>query len=178
MKADALLEKIRVVVIDDDPSILDYIKLMLKGKCREVITYEDPITCLKNMTCDDSTLILCDIEMPSMNGLELYTKLKSKFGKIPALFITGHLDYEYFSRLVESGAITVVEKPFTKEKLLFNVMVGARYVLQRSISEKSYKTLLHHFDELKNLYTANENIMKIDDLESKIKDYYQIRDYI
>jgi putative two-component system response regulator len=65
------------------------------------------------------SLILLDIEMPGMSGIEAIKVLKSddRYKKIPIIFLTGNVDAAMEARCYEAGAVDYINKPFSEEML-------------------------------------------------------------
>jgi len=66
-------------------------------------------------------VVLLDISMPGMSGLELQETLQAQQIRIPIIFITGHGDVPMSVRALKAGALDFIEKPFNKELLLSRI---------------------------------------------------------
>jgi len=108
-----------VLVVDDEPDILNLTRLVLKKAGIDVVTARDAEECLMKLEYERPDLILLDVVMPGMNGFELCKKLKGnpKTKNIRIVLYTV-LDRERDRELsTESGADGFLNKPLTPEDL-------------------------------------------------------------
>jgi len=78
-----------ILIVDDDKAVLDLLETKLRGKYRTLAT-TNPNEALAIARDKRPDLLLCDMDMPDMNGMELAAKVrKQAAGKIPVLFLTG-----------------------------------------------------------------------------------------
>lgn len=114
---------IRILIIDDDLEFADVLRmhLMAAGYAAEVA--EDAVEGGKSILERPPSLVLCDIGMPYLNGLELMSLMQSdaKSASIPVVFISGRSDSSTMTRAVELGAADFLAKPVTREQLLQTV---------------------------------------------------------
>lgn len=110
----------RILVIDDDPKILEILNVLLSGAGYEVRTTADPRQALPVATEFRPDLAILDIAMPVVDGFEVASRLRSD----PALagtrliFLTARDATAWLRRAQELRAAAYVEKPFQKEALL------------------------------------------------------------
>ena len=107
-----------VFVVDDDASIRDAVKSLLKsvGLRAEVFgSTEEFVSAPRPQV--PSCLVL-DVRLPGMSGLEFQDELETTGIRIPIIFVTAHGDIPMTSRAMKAGAIEVLPKPFQKKELL------------------------------------------------------------
>lgn len=104
--------KINVVVIDDEREILSIIEkfLIRDGKYR-VTTYENPVKGLAALP-KDTDVILLDVMMPQINGLDLLPKLKEKLPDVKVIIMTAYSTLQVVTEAHRKGATDYVMKPF------------------------------------------------------------------
>jgi DNA-binding response OmpR family regulator len=85
--------KKKILLVDDEPDILDSLKIGLEDNGFAVETYTDSVLALSNFKADVYDIVLLDVKMPKMNGFELYEKLREKDSKVNVCFITAHEVY-------------------------------------------------------------------------------------
>jgi CheY-like chemotaxis protein len=128
-------EKNRILIVDDELDIARLFKLGLeRGGGFEVDVYNDPITALSNYRPGIYDLLLLDIKMPKMSGLELYQKVKEKYkgekGMVKVCFITAFEEYyNEFQRLfpgLETDCF--IRKPISIDKLVEVVKMKLGYL--------------------------------------------------
>lgn len=112
----------KIMVVDDEQNIRDVIKLQLGMAGFHILEAENGEQAIKLMRQDDNFisvgLILCDIRMPKVNGIEVVDYLKQEAPGIPIVVITGYPDTELAVSLLKKGVKDYLVKPIEKEKLL------------------------------------------------------------
>jgi CheY-like chemotaxis protein len=116
-------EKRRILIVDDEPDIARLFKLGLESEGGfEVDVYNDPIAALSNYRPGVYNLLLLDIKMPKMNGLELYQKIREKEenGGVKVCFVTAFEEYfKEFERSFPNLELDCfIRKPVSIDKLV------------------------------------------------------------
>ncbi|MBI4383418.1 MAG: response regulator [Nitrospinae bacterium] len=115
----------KILVIDDEKNVRDVIRLHLEQAGFHILEAgngEEGISLLKeenNMV--NVGVILCDIRMPKVNGIEMIDYLRQEAPGIPIAVITGYPDTELAVSLLKKGVKDYLVKPIEKEKLLETV---------------------------------------------------------
>ena len=119
--ADATLAKNKILVVDDDPSVRRMLTLLFDATCTVLLAASGE-EALKMLAAQRPRLMLLDMTMPGMTGLEV---LKASHAAAPAMtviMLTGAVDVELAKKALELGAVEYVTKPFDltrlKEKVL------------------------------------------------------------
>ncbi|MDD4986827.1 MAG: response regulator, partial [Dehalococcoidales bacterium] len=121
----------RILVVDDEPTILAFLKKVLGGEGYEVTTIGSGKEALGLIKEQRYSLIICDIKMPGLSGTELYDEL----GKIApslqkrAIFITGDVIGPVTNKFLERTRVPCVAKPFD--------IAGLKKEVNRVIGEKT-----------------------------------------
>ena len=117
------MAKGKILVVDDEAEVREVIKLQLehnKGlNVLEAVDGQDAIDILKsgdNMV--NVGVILCDIRMPRVNGVECIQFIREQAPGIPIVVVTGYPDAELATDLLEKGVKDYLVKPVEREKLL------------------------------------------------------------
>jgi len=103
---------------DDDRAILDVITEILTLDGNEVIVAEDGIQGLEQFKNQLPDLVITDLEMPRMDGIELIESLTAQFGDVPFIVITGSSDMSLIEEVIDLEANRVLHKPFEVDMLL------------------------------------------------------------
>lgn len=115
----------KILVVDDEQDIRDVIKLHLEGEGYHLLEAENGEEAIKVLRDGDNMinvgLILCDIRMPKVNGIECIDFLKQQAPGIPVVVVTGYPDTEMATSLLKKGVIDYLVKPVAKEKLIETV---------------------------------------------------------
>jgi DNA-binding response OmpR family regulator/phenylpyruvate tautomerase PptA (4-oxalocrotonate tautomerase family) len=118
----------RILVIDDEPGMVDMVKDWLESKGYEVITALDGSDGLTKAQEKDPAVIILDIKMPGMDGFEVLSRLRSnsKTQDKPVIMLTRKREIESMEKATHYGATDYIMKPFSVENLLSMVR---RYIL-------------------------------------------------
>jgi CheY-like chemotaxis protein len=111
----------RILVIDDEQEMRDLLRWMLEREGYEVVTAEDGKEGLRLYRENLADLIITDLIMPEMEGIETILALKHDFPgvKVIAMSGGGHVGPDPYLKIAEGvGAIRVFAKPFSREELL------------------------------------------------------------
>jgi len=113
----------KILVVDDEAEVREVIKLQLESNkglnVLEAVDGQDAIDILKsgdNMV--NVGVILCDIRMPRVNGVECIQFIREQAPGIPIVVVTGYPDAELATDLLEKGVKDYLVKPVEREKLL------------------------------------------------------------
>ena len=115
-------ETARVAVVDDDQSVREAIRSLLRSVGMVVDLFASAEEFLKEVSLKDTKCLILDVRMTGMSGLELQERLVSAHHEIPIIFITAHAsDTEARTRAMRAGAVNFLHKPFNDETLLKDV---------------------------------------------------------
>ena len=129
------MKKGRVLVIDDDPAMLDACAETLVYYGYDVLLREDPRLAITTVQQDTFDLVLLDLKMPGMNGLDLLREIRSLDSKVLAVMITAFPTIATAVEAVREGAFDYLPKPFTPEQLL---IVVDRALAQKRLAEENF----------------------------------------
>ena len=113
-----------IAVVDDDESVRESLPDLLKEFGYAVRAFSSGEEFLESGCVDRTDCLILDVAMPGITGPELQTELKNRKEDIPIIFITAHGDETTRPRLLESGAVECLSKPFS-EKALLNALSAA-----------------------------------------------------
>jgi two-component system, OmpR family, response regulator ChvI len=116
-----------VAVVDDDKQIVTLIKDILESEGYDVVSYRDSYTALHEIRSRAPDLVILDVIMPKMNGIELLRCLRQK-SDVPVIFLTGLLEEGEELLGLQAGADDYIHKPFSQRALIERV----KSVLRRS----------------------------------------------
>jgi CheY-like chemotaxis protein len=117
------MDKPRILIIDDNASFRELLRIMLSGEGYEVVVAEDAVDGGKAMLAGRFDLAICDIDMPYMNGLELLAALRAdpNTATLKVVLLSGRQDIETLTRAEELGVLDYLIKPVTRERLLESI---------------------------------------------------------
>ena len=125
-KAKAL-KNVRVLVVDDEPSIVDFIQLTLQESGYEVEAYTDSVLAQKNAAQQVFDLALIDINMPEINWVELARRLLDISLSTEIIIITGVPDEENLDPCLRMGLTHFLFKPFNESQLVYTVYAALHF---------------------------------------------------
>lgn len=117
-----------IMVVDDNPDIITIVKTILEGKGYQVLSASSGQELLNLLTDRKPDLIILDIMMPEMDGLEVLGRLKAvtETASIPVILLTAKVQYEDVLGGYKLGADYYITKPFTSTQLVngINLLLG------------------------------------------------------
>ncbi|MEQ1877571.1 MAG: response regulator [Bdellovibrionia bacterium] len=116
----------RILVVDDEPAIRNLLKVSLEAHKFEIALAENGANGLKLAAEFHPHLVILDLGLPDMNGLEVLKKLR-EWTTIPVLILTVSDDEPTKVRLLDAGADDYLSKPFGTPELLARIRVGLRH---------------------------------------------------
>jgi DNA-binding NtrC family response regulator len=112
------MQQCTIVVVDDDPGVLKALTLLLQAFHWTVVPFSSPqqvVEYLKDNPAPD--LILSDLRMPAMNGLELLASVRDLMVSVPFVLMSGHATPQEAKEAEELGTSGFLPKPFTPVQL-------------------------------------------------------------
>ena len=111
----------KVLICDDEEGIRESLKIIL-GDHYDLVVTKDGEQCLDCLTkTKDIGLVLIDIKMPRVNGLEILKEIKVEHPSLPVIIVTGYKSVETATEAVRLGASGYIVKPFKSEEILATV---------------------------------------------------------
>src|SRR4051812_22376769 len=107
-----------ITVVDDDASVRQSLHRLVRSLGYEVVSYSTVAEYLRSLTLADTTLLILDVQMPGMSGLDLQNVIVALRSPIPIIFITAHPEEEVRIRAMNMGAFGFLEKPFDDQALI------------------------------------------------------------
>ncbi len=116
----------KVLVVDDEKNICENVNKILSKANYEVVQAENAQEALDKMARDSFSLLLSDMVMPGMNGLELLKQVKKEWPMTKALIMTAYASTDTAVKAMQLGALDYITKPFTPDELrnIINLAVG------------------------------------------------------
>lgn len=101
-----------VLIIDDEPAMLEIVEIFVTDLGAKACLAPDGLTALKILQTQPVSLILSDIKMPGLNGLDLMRKLNAQCINVPVVYLSGYSDRDLVLRALRLGALDFISKPF------------------------------------------------------------------
>lgn len=110
-----------VFVVDDDALVRRSLDATLSLAGFKVVQFASAQQFLEQVSLTQSGCVLVDVRMPGMDGLTLQEELSKRHAPMSIIMMTGHADVPLTVRAMKAGALDVLEKPFSGEKLILQV---------------------------------------------------------
>lgn len=146
-----------ILVIDDEKSIRNVLKDILGVEGYKVEEANDGEEGLRKFNAGNLDLVLCDIKMPKLDGLEFLQKANAANPDVPIIMISGHGTIETAVEAVKKGAYDYISKPPDLNRLLITI----RNALDKNTLVKETKTLKKRASKVQEIIGESEAIKKI-----------------
>jgi DNA-binding NtrC family response regulator len=112
----------KILVVDDEPNMLRLLKTILMDKTGyEVTTTNNPLEVSKLLQQDPFDLVISDLKMPLVDGIDLIDIIKKIDPALPIIIITAYGTIETAEEAIQKGAYDFITKPFRKETILITI---------------------------------------------------------
>lgn len=112
----------RILVIDDELDMLMLLRMIIEDNTDyEVEATNNPSEALKMVMENDYDLVVSDLKMPGMDGLELFDEVKGMKPDLPLIIITAYGSLETADEAMKMGVADFITKPFRKDSILFTI---------------------------------------------------------
>lgn len=166
-----------VFIVDDDEAVRDSLQWLIETEGYQVKCFEDPEQFIQQLQWPLVGVLLLDIRMPKLSGLEVQKILNDKGIPIPTIFITGHGDVSLAVETMKNGAVDFLEKPFDELKiksLIHQHMVLAKDLVDSCLMDERINKLFaklttRELQVLERIVSGRLNKQIADDLNISIK---------
>ena len=114
---EARAKRATLMIVDDDPAVLETMELALTWKGYDVVTAESGEAAASAVQTVDVDLVLTDLRMAEMNGLQTMLAIKALRPNVRVMIVTGFASTAMEAELREAGAFSIVTKPFALDDL-------------------------------------------------------------
>ena len=147
--------KPRIMVIDDEVSIIDLMRDILEPRGFEVAAFDHPEEAIKALEDFQPDAVLTDIMMPVMSGLDVLREIRKTHAELPVIFVSAHADKKVLMEAIDMGVYAVLEKPFH----MSDVLEVARNAIERhklvNMLNHSINLLMYQFSDLDDFLVAS-----------------------
>jgi DNA-binding NtrC family response regulator len=119
----------KILIVDDEPDMLKLLSMILREKTPyEVTTTNNPVEAVELAKRGDFDLVITDLKMPGLDGLQLLEEVKKKDEDIPVIIITAYGTIDAATEAIEKGGFDFITKPFKKEQILFTIEKAMKWL--------------------------------------------------
>jgi DNA-binding NtrC family response regulator len=163
----------RILIVDDDSSIRRTLKEILEFENYIVDESTDGVDCLVKLRNQNYDVVILDIKMPKMDGMEAIEKIQGLYPDLPVVMISGHANIDTAVEAVKKGAFDFIQKPPDLNRLLItirNAMDKSSLIVEKkSLQRKVNKSLVQEMvGESKSLQFIKETIEKIAPTDARV----------
>jgi putative two-component system response regulator len=155
-----------IFVVDDDRYVLESVTTLLREFGFNVISFDNGQEAIRRFAAEPVDLVLTDINMPGMTGIELLEKIRYLDRETPVLLMTAYADLDTAVKAIQKGAFDFIIKPYRPPYLLHAVEKGINFKRLTNI-EKNYKRELEDTVERRTA-ELNEALRKLTKMSSEI----------
>lgn len=160
----------RILIVDDDRPIRNSLRDILEYEKYEVDEAEDGPSALSKIKSGEFDIILCDIKMPRMDGMEVLDKLLEIGNHIPVIMISGHGNIETAVEALKKGAFDFIEKPLDLNRTLVSIrnamerkdLVEETKTLKRKIHQSKVRDIIGESKEIEEIKAMIEKVAPSD----------------
>jgi len=134
-----------VYIVDDDEAVRDSLRWLLEANTYRVKSFASAEAFLAEYREDNPGILIVDVRMPGMSGLQLQEELLARNSHMPVVFITGHGDVPMAVNTMKKGAVDFLEKPFNETDLrdiVARMFVIANETLQKQQTKREHDAML------------------------------------
>ena len=130
---ESAVSKLKILLVDDDELVCKSTAALLRNLSHEVVAVHNGMQALKELSVNQYDLVILDLHMPEMSGIETYHEIRSAWSNLPVIFCSGYSPSEWeLDEYLFDVPPPVLEKPFSVEQL--------EATIQQAISHSSQKT--------------------------------------
>ncbi len=134
-----------VYIVDDDEAVRDSLRWLLEANTYRVKAFASAEAFLSEYREDQPGVLIVDVRMPGMSGLQLQEELINRKSLMPVVFITGHGDVPMAVNTMKKGAVDFFEKPFNETELreiVSRMFEQANDNLQKFTAQREHEAML------------------------------------
>src|SRR4030066_1538537 len=147
----------KILIIDDEDSMRHMLSVILKREGYEPVSLGDARAALEEISRDDFDFILCDIRMPSMDGLEFLKALKEQDARHTGIMMSAYGTIDTAIECMKLGAYDYISKPFKADEIILTVRKAEeRERLKRENTR--FKHIAEQEYDLKNIITQDQQL--------------------
>ncbi len=140
------LTKKKILIVDDTTTNLKLLYHILQNNNFQVISAENGYDCIKATVNQKPDLVLLDIMMPDIDGIEVCRRLRSdsRVGHLPIIFVTAATDDMTLSRAFDAGGSDYIRKPVNRVELLKRIQAAFDHeaLIQKNQEEEKLRSVL------------------------------------
>lgn len=134
-----------VHIVDDDEDLRQSLVFLLQSVGIDALVYPDALTFLNEFDAEEPGIVIVDVRMPGLSGIQLQERLVDQGSVAPIIFCSAHGDVDLSVRVMRAGAVDFLQKPYDPHRMLEVVQTqlgNAREVFDRRARRREVERLL------------------------------------
>ena len=161
----------KILIIEDEKEMAATYGQILSSSGRDYVVCTEPKEALALVSQEKPEVVLCDLRMPEIDGMELVERIKAEWPHLPVVMITGYATIDVAVEAMQKGASDFLAKPFPPDELLLKVkkvlehsrLLEENLYLRRELSQKrQYEIIIGESKAIKDIFLQLEKISATD----------------
>ena len=160
----------KILIVDDEGSIRNTLKDILEFEKYEVHEASDGLECLVKLKKDEYDVIIMDIKMPKMDGMEALERVQLLAPDTPVIMISGHASIDTAVEAVKKGAFDFISKPPDLNRMLITIrnamdkssLITETKVLKRKVSKSKTQEMIGESEAITKIKTIIDQVAPTD----------------
>lgn len=159
MKSEAA--RLRVLIVDDEPPIRRFLRTSLTAQGYDIVEAEDGVKALDEVRRMSPDVLVLDLGLPGMDGLEVIRRLRGGGATLPIIVLSSRADEAGKVEALDLGADDYVTKPFGVDELLARIRAAMRHKLQQQGERPVFRSGALTVDLVRRIVTAQGAEVKL-----------------
>ncbi|OPA81895.1 two-component system response regulator [Campylobacter pinnipediorum subsp. pinnipediorum] len=158
------LKNISVLLVEDDENTRIAITQSLQFYCKKIVSVDDGLSGFNEYFNGDFDIVITDINLPNLNGLEMLEEIKKRAPHLKSIIITSYDTSENMLASIELGAYNYLRKPFKIEELQTTILMATKGMCENKILIKDS----YEYDLIDKILLKNKEEVAMTKIESKL----------
>ena len=161
----------KILIVEDEMDMAFNYEQIIRGSGMKCLISTEPKEVIRLVSLEKPDVILCDLRMPEIDGMELLEKIKTEWPGLPVIIITGYATIDVAVEAMRKGASDFLAKPFPPDELLLKVqrvfdyskLAEENLYLKRDLNqERQFERIVGESQAIRNLFLQIERISATD----------------
>jgi two-component system, OmpR family, KDP operon response regulator KdpE len=153
--------RLRVLIVDDEPPIRRFLRTSLSAQGYDIVEAEDGVKALDEVRRMSPDVLVLDLGLPGMDGLEVIRRLRGGGATLPIIVLSSRADEAGKVEALDLGADDYVTKPFGVDELLARIRAAMRHKLQQQGERPVFRSGALTVDLVRRIVTAQGAEVKL-----------------
>jgi DNA-binding NtrC family response regulator len=127
-KEETMSHPCEILIVDDEPIICERLKAFIEKEGHRVETFIDPAEAIKRLETKDFDILISDIRMGEIDGIQVMERAFEKSNRIKVIMITGYATMELARESMAKGAFDFIAKPFKSKEIRATIAKAAEEI--------------------------------------------------